>query len=331
MSDIDQSLEQLLSEASPRPVPHSADMSAARDAVRAEWQAVSGKHRSRRRMLRFAVAATVLIGVFSIFNQFRAPELNIIRVAAIQKSVGSIYVLGEQSELTLAGDLKAIHVGQTIVTGNDATIALAWGRGGSLRLDNNTQVEFRDDDSVYLKSGRIYFDSMPSELSAGISGGGIAFFEIETDFGLVSHVGTQFMTQVEAGELKVSVREGQVDVAGEFFDYRAESGEQVRFMGSQRPMVGNFPEYGPAWDWIGISSPSINLSGKSVYEFLEWAGRELGREIVFSTAAIEQEVKTVKLVGDINTAPADALRLRMATTDIEWRFEEGAIYVGKRE
>ena len=125
MSDIEQSLEQLLSKASPRPVPDPADAAAARQAVRTEWQAVSGKHQSRKRMFRFAVAATVLIGVFSLFNGFRVPDIDVVRVASIQKSFGSIYVLGEQSRLTLADDLAVIHAGQTIVTGDDGGIALA--------------------------------------------------------------------------------------------------------------------------------------------------------------------------------------------------------------
>ena len=183
MSDIEQSLEQLLSNASPRTVPDAADTAAARDVVRTEWRAVSGKHRSRKRMVRFAVAATVLIGVFSLFNGFRVPDIDVVRVASIQKSFGSIYVLGKQSQLTLANNLAAIHAGQTIVTGDDGGIALAWGNGGSVRLDSDTAVEFRNDRTVFLRSGRIYFDSTPSKLVAGISAGGVDAFRIETDYG----------------------------------------------------------------------------------------------------------------------------------------------------
>ncbi|MDH5241621.1 MAG: FecR family protein [Gammaproteobacteria bacterium] len=331
MSDMDQSLEKLLSEASPRPVPAAADTAAVRDAVRAEWQLVSGRHKSRQRMLRFAVAASVLLGVFAVLNTLRVPAAHEERVASIQRSFGSIYVLGEQSQLTPVADLKTIQSGQTIITGADAGIALAWSRGGSVRLDKNTRVEFRDDDTLYLKAGQVYFDSTPSELVAGISAGSIAAFEVETDYGRVTHVGTQFMTAVASGELKVSVREGQVEVAGRYHEYQAAKGEQVRFVGSQQPVVTRFSEYGSAWDWVGATSPPINVDGKSAHEFLLWAGRELGRDVVYTNAAVEQELKNATLRGDIDLAPADALKMRMATADIAWRVEEGTIYVGESE
>jgi hypothetical protein len=328
---MDRSLELLLSEASPRPVPAPADTAAVRAAVRAEWQSVSGRHQSRKRMLYFAAAATVLLGVFLVLNTLRVPDIEVERIASIQKSFGAIYVLGEQSQLTLIDDLQTIQSGQTIITGDDAGIALAWGRGGSLRLDKNTRVEFRDDDTLYLKGGQVYFDSTPSQLVAGISAGSITAFEVETDFGLVTHIGTQFITAVDGGELKVTVREGQVDVAGQYHDYRAAKGEQVSFVGRRQPVKTNFPEYGSAWDWVGATSPPINVDGKSAHEFLLWAGRELGREVVYSNAVVEQELRKAKLHGDINSAPADALKMRMATADIAWRVEEGAIYVGESE
>ena len=81
MSDFDDSLGQLLSNASPRPVPSKTAASVARETVRAEWRAVSGKHRSRKRLVRYAMAATILIGVFSLFNVFRAPSVDLGRVA----------------------------------------------------------------------------------------------------------------------------------------------------------------------------------------------------------------------------------------------------------
>lgn len=331
MSDIDRSLEDLLGKASPRPVPKPADAAAAREAVRAEWRNVSGKYRSRKRMVHFAVAATILISVFSIFNSYRLPDPGAVQVASIQKRFGTIYVLGKQSQLTPADDLAAIHAGQIIVTGDDAGIALAWGLGGSVRMNKDTKVEFIDDNTVHLWSGQIYFDSAPSGLVAGISAGGVDSFEIESDYGLVLHVGTQFMTEVEPGELIVSVREGQVDIIGRHYPYTAAKGEQVTFRGRERPVALSFPEYGAAWDWIGHTSPSINVDGKSVYDFLHWAGRELGREVIYGSDSIEQDAKTEKFHGDVNTAPADALRLRMATTDIEWKYDEGAIYVGEAD
>jgi FecR protein len=327
MSDFDESLRQLLSNASPRPVPSKADESVAREALRAEWCAVSGKHRSGKRLVRYAMAATILIGVFSLFNVFRVPSVEIVRVASIQKSFGSIYVLGEQSELTLANNLNAIYSGQIIVTGNDAGMALSWGEGASVRLDRDTKVEFSDGDTVYLWSGQIYIDSVPSGFIAGNSTGAVNSIQIETEHGVVSHVGTQFMTQVNSIGLTVSVREGQVDIAGQYYPYAATRGEQVAFSGRQRPVVLSIPEYGDMWDWVSHASPTIDADGKSVHAFLTWVGRELGMSIKYANGAVEAVAREALLEGDVDKDPAEALRLRMLTTALDWSYVEGVIYV----
>ena len=329
MSDMDQSLEQLLSKASPRPLPDSAATAAAREAVRAEWHGVSGTHRSRRQVLHFALAASLLISVFALFNTLRVPNADAVQVASIQKSFGSIYVLGEQAELTRADGLSSIHEGQTIVTGADAGIALAWGSGGSLRLDENTEVEFTDNNSVYLMSGRVYFDSSPSMLVAGISGGDVESFQINTEHGVVSHIGTQFMTEVASNELRVSVREGQVEVAGRYYPQTTSRGEQLLLAGRQRPVVLSIPEYGNAWDWIGRTSPSVDVDGQSVHTFLGWVGREMGMSVQYGSDDVEQLARAAILEGRVDSEPREALRLRMLTAALDWRYEEGVIYVSQ--
>ncbi len=327
MSDIDESLEQLLSNASPRPLPSQADATVARQVVHDEWLAVSSRHRTRRLLLRLAVAATILVSVVALFNVLREPTVDIAQVASIQKSFGSIYFLGEQSELTRADSLAAVYSGQTIVTGDDAGMALSWGSGGSLRLDAATEVKFSDNNTVYLRFGRVYFDSMPSGLIAAASVGGAAAFQVETEHGTVSHVGTQFMAQVDADELRVSVREGQVDVVGRYYPHTVSRGEQVVYSGRQRPVVSSVAEYGGAWDWIGRTSPIIDVDGRTLHAFLIWVGRELGRDIEYADAAVETMARQALLVGRVDREPAEELRLRMLTVALDWRYLEGVIYV----
>lgn len=329
MSDIDESLEQLLSRASPRPMPDPVATTAAREAIRAEWRAASGAHRTRRRFVRFAVAATVVISVFVLFNNFRPAVSEPVRVASIQKSFGPIFVLGEQSELTQADNLASIHLGQTIVTGADAGIALAWGGGGSVRLGAATEVEFESSTSVYLHSGRLYFDSTPSVLIAGVDAGAISEFRVATDFGVVKHVGTQYMAEVDSGELRVSVREGQVDVQGRYYPRSAGQGEQLLFTGRQRPVVFSFPEYGDAWGWVSETSPAVLVDGQPVHVFLDWVSRELGMRVEYRDEATELIAREAILEGRVDTSPEQALRLRMLTAALDWHMTEGIIYVGK--
>ena len=322
----DDALEQLLKQASPRPMPSASDEAAVRQAVRDEWLDVSGKHQSRRRVASFAIAATVLVGVFAMFSVFRVPVVEAVQVASIEKSFGSIYLLGEASELRETQELSGVLSGQTIVTGNAAGIALTWGNGGSMRMDEKTRVEFSDDRSVYLKSGRIYFDSNPSALLAGISSGDTEDFLVRTDHGDVAHVGTQFMTGVSGDTLTVSVREGQVAVDGDYHDHVASSGQQVSLSGRQRPSILSISRSGERWDWVARTSPSADVDGKTLHAFLLWACRELGLEIQWEGEA-EQIAQSAILVGNLDMEPAEELRLRLASAGLEYRTGEGVIYV----
>jgi hypothetical protein len=55
----DAAIEALLERAAPRPTPPPDDEQLVRAAVQAEWQAVTGRIKMRRRMTHCAVAATV--------------------------------------------------------------------------------------------------------------------------------------------------------------------------------------------------------------------------------------------------------------------------------
>ena len=128
MTNVDyEALEDLLRHSSPRPVPSQEDEVAVREAVHKEWRELTARRRVRRRIFQYAIAATVLLGAFLAFNSFRTPVIDIVQVATIEKSVGPVYLLGEQAELRETGDLSNVLAGQTIVTGDNAGLALAWG------------------------------------------------------------------------------------------------------------------------------------------------------------------------------------------------------------
>lgn len=324
----DEALEQLLSHASPRPVPSAADEAAVREVLHAEWGAVSGRRRTYRRTLRFAIAATLLVAVFSLFNLFRVPAVDAVQVATIEKSFGPIYLLQDTSELQETSTLSDVQSGHTIVTSDEAGIALAWGQGGSMRMDEHTRVRFVDEGSVYLESGRVYFDSAPSALIGGITSGDSRDFVVATEFGEVSHTGTQFMTEVNGGKLSVSVREGQVAVDGRYHRQVASSGQQVTVSGRQQPTVLSLSAYARDWSWVGRTSPPADVDGKSIYEFLQWVHRETGLEPRFDGQA-EQVARIELLKGKIDAEPLEALPRWMATTALGYDIieSEGVIYV----
>lgn len=329
MTNVDhEALEDLLRHASPRPTPSKDDEAAVRAAVRQEWRDLTGKRHTRRRVAQYAIAATVLVGVFATFSVFRGPVVQAVQVATIERNIGPVYLLGEEAELRETRDLANIMSGQVIVTGAEAGLSIAWGNGGSLRIDEHSRIEFTDSQSVFLESGRVYFDSQLATTVAGIDAGGTPGVTLRTEFGDVEHLGTQYMTEVDVDRLIVSVREGQVDIDGTYHDHRASPGQQVTFAGSAQPSVLSISGYGEAWSWVSRTTPATDFEGRSLHEFLTWACREMGLELEFEGQA-ETEAHDAIFIGRIriDAEPAEALRLRLEMAGLDWRIDEGVIYI----
>ena len=323
----DEAVEALLEHALPRPTPPSRDELMIRDAVQAKWQAVTRKRRTRIQFTRFAIAATVLLAVIASFNVLRESGVAPVQVAKIEKSYGSI-LLGNQSQLNQLSDFSTIMADQSIVTRADSGISLEWSRGGSLRIDADTRIEFISAEEVYLRSGRIYFDSTPSELIAGTSGGSVETqFRIKTDHGTVTHVGTQYMTHSSGTELTITVREGRVSMDGNYHNETVLEGQQLKVTGSNRASVSNLPRHGAAWDWVEKTSPIADVEGRSVDEFLKWVGRETGLDIIYESPAAEQKARAGILKGKVELDPRSALELRMMGEDLNWHIDGGTIKV----
>jgi hypothetical protein len=302
-----------------------------REAVQTEWQAVTGKRRSRTRLARFAIAASVLLAVIASFNMLRDAGIAPVQVATINKSYGSI-LLGNQSQLNELSDFSTITAGQSIVTRTNSGISLAWGSGGSLRIDADTRIEFISAEEVYLRSGRIYFDSTPSELIAGSPGGSVETkFRIKTDHGTVTHVGTQYMTSSNGTELTITVREGHVSMVGNYHKETVLEGQQLKVTGSNRASVANFPRHGAAWDWVEKASPIADVDGHSVDEFLKWVGRETGLDIFYESPEAEQKALTGILKGRVDMDPRSALKFRMMGEDLNWHIDGGTIKVSLKK
>ena len=321
-------VEALLEQASLRPSPPSEDEAMIREAVLSEWQQVTGRRRARIRMTRFAIAATVVLGVAAVINLLQVGGVAPVQVATIAKSHGSIHLRGEESQVHELRDLESIMSGQTIITQHDSGIGLAWGNGGSLRIAADTRIEFLSADEVRLHSGRIYFDSTPSELIAGTSSAtGDTRLRILTSHGTVSHLGTQYMTYTSPEELTVSVREGEVLVDGRYHTEKARAGQQLSFVGSTRPRIANFPGHGEAWGWLEEISPDVETDGRSLDVFLNWVSRETGLQVEYPDAATQQAAELEVLRGTVNLRPRAALDFWLESTDLNWSVDGDTIKV----
>ena len=318
------SFEDLLGRATARPMPSAEDTEIARRAVRAEWLAVTHKRKGQRRFVSVAVAASALLVLALVTRLAFTPAIIPVQVASIDKSIGSIYVLGEESRLQESGDLSSISAGQTIVTGKASGLGLVWGNGGSLRIDADSRVAFVSPSAIELVSGRMYFDSMNSK----------ADFDVQTEFGVIRHVGTQYIGSVNSQSLSVSVRDGRVSVDGFYFDEVAEQHQSLTIKGSARPQVSSISPYGDEWSWIEVMAPPTNFHGKTtIYEFLQWVARETGLTIEFDDPGVKQIAQVETLDGQVDREPRSALRQRLLTAELSYEIDldKGVILIADLE
>ncbi len=311
----ERALEALLGKAEPRPLPPQQDEKLIRQAVRAEWDRVTIRRIRTRRATQFALAASILLVLFASLFALRGPfdGVELQQVASIEKQFGDITLLSN---------------GQTVETGMDSGLTLAWKGGGSLRLDQDTHVEFESGSEIYLQSGRIYFDSMPSGIPTVITNPGKAKLTIRTDAGTVRHYGTQFITQTDGDELSVLVREGRVSIEGTRVNATASAGQKFTITREGETTVQTIEVSGGNWQWIEKTSPSFALDNRPIIEFLTWVSRETGQPLRLTSRAVEEIVMTEELRGVTHKEPSHALEFYMPTTGLAWHIDDGVIVIG---
>ena len=311
----ERALEDLLGKAEPRQTPPQQDEELIRSAVHAEWDQVTNRRVRIRRVTQFALAASVLLAVFASLFALRGPfdGIELQQVASIEKQFGDVTMTGN---------------GQAVETGEDSGLTLAWNDGGSLRLDQNTQIEFESSSEIYLQFGRLYFDSMPGGVPTVITDPDKAKLTIRTDVGTVRHFGTQFITQTDGDELSVLVREGRVSVEGTRVNETASAGQKLTITSNGQPLVNAVEVSGDDWQWIEKTSPSFTLDNRPIIEFLTWVSRETGQPLRFESKHAEHVVKTEDLRGVVEMEPSRALRTYMQSVAVSWRIEDGVIVIG---
>lgn len=324
----EQAFADLLGRASPRPTPPAADEAQVRSAVHAEWRSLMQHRSRRRRFTSLALAASVLLSVFMGFGLLRDPtgSLGAQQVATLGKQFGPVVIM-TQGEITR--DTAASIRGSDIVeTRANAGLELGWHNGGSLRLDENTMVVFEAVNQIYLQQGRVYFDSVNSPLSSRVKRPGPVELRIRTDSGVVRHLGTQYMLEVNADRLSISVREGEVSFDG--MKGVAKAGQQLTVAPGGRIHMEEIDVYGDAWQWIQATAPAVNLGGRRVAEALAWAGRETGRPIEYATPAAAAIASDFSLIGfndETHLNPSRALYMFAEMADLNVQIEGGVIVV----
>jgi ferric-dicitrate binding protein FerR (iron transport regulator) len=334
MRDDEQSIANILRIAGERPeIPLSVE-SRVYSRVQQEWRSSTAVPNSDRvygevrkswrrgtlssQLFRWLAPAGVVATAILAFVLLSTPQPEPAQVVAtVSRVVGS----GLASQQFSAG--SSVKVGDLIATGNDEGLSLRLARNESLRIDANTEVRIDASDRFTLLAGRIYADT-----------GQFVYRDkgllIGTEFGTVSDVGTQFSVSVSTRSLDVAVREGRVDVTNTQQSYAARMGERLTLDQAGSADLVQLDPHDPSWAWVTELTPSLDLTGKSLLDFLKWGARETGRVLQFESDDTRMFAMRTDVHGSVEgLTPDEALDAILATTSVRYRIEADKIVISR--
>ncbi len=320
----DEDIERILKSAGSREKPPLEIEREIRGRLRTEWLAiVADKRRDRRRQTSFALAAGILAAAVGVW--IAAPRLGgpADPVATMMLATGEVRVnSGWFSAWRQVAPGQSLTVGQALETGPSGRGALAMAGGVSARLDHDTRVNITGAQELTLERGALYVDAGPIVSPA-------SRLDVITPSGSVRHVGTQYEVRLMGTGVRLRVREGRIEWHARTGGFeQSGSGEQLMIAGDGTVERLAMSLYGEYWDWAAAAAPGIKIEGLPLDRFLAWAGRELGREIVYATPESATDVASIVVHGSIaGLTPRQALDAVLATTSVRGSLEEGRIVI----
>jgi ferric-dicitrate binding protein FerR (iron transport regulator) len=286
------------------------------DDMKRAWEATFGRELSRHNALRrrqrrqrylgAAVAAAVVLAIATAVLTRDPPA--IAAVAHVVTVVGdNESSVDGTSRLLQDGD--SIGVEETIRSAPDAYLALRY-RDADVRLNSDTVV-ITHPTRLQLVRGAIYVDAGPVP-SRGPT------LTIETAFGTLAHVGTQFVVSLSATEMRAAVREGSIamNAADERRTISAADGAREAVVTADGIAVSTIAPVGGPFGWVVAAAPGYPIDGASADQFLVWAARQLGAELDYASDATRIHARLVVLHGDLHASVAQGLAMVDATTDL---------------
>jgi len=280
--------------------------------VRSEWRQSSQQSRGhtarpqRAQLMRWALplamAAAVLIAVLLIPAGPDAPP----------RSVGNVLADGRE-----------VFIGDVIDTAGDGATSIMLDGDISLRVDNHTQLQVVAAGDFALLTGRIYIDTGDRIYSD-------RHVTITTASGTATDIGTQFSVSYAQDLMSVAVREGRVDLSDKLRSYSAVRGQKVSLRSGQTAQIDPVEIAGTEWDWAVALAPDFDLEQHSVLDFLKWAARETGLELVFDDDQVRSAARTARSHGSISgLSPLQAVEAVLATTQFKYSIDGGTLLIGR--
>ena len=257
----------------------------------------------------------VVAAALAIFVLIQPDPVPVISIATVSKVVQP----AAASSHYLNG--TTIFAGDTISTGAGERLSLSLPRRESLRIDEKTEIRLDAKDRFTLISGRIYADTGQFVYRDG----GLT---IETEFGVVTDIGTQFSVSSREQRLDVAVREGRVDMSNDSSTLVVLVGQQLSMQQNMEPEFSSIDAHDGTWTWAAELAPDFEGQNRSLFNFLKWAARETGRDLIFESDDLRMLAMRTDIHGQVSSlTPDEALLAILPTTTVRYRIEADKIVI----
>jgi hypothetical protein len=275
--------------------------------VHKSWKRGTGRARFLRWLAPVGVAASAILALVLLSQPKPIVAPSLVATVASIVAPTSTTVTYEEGAPVYSGDV--------ITTGPGGGLSLLLARNATLRIDENTRIRVDDSDRIALLSGQIYADT--GEYMYRDDG-----LVIDTPFGVVRDIGTQFAIAANPDSLDVTVREGRVEVAHESVAHTARMGERLTLGAGRSASISQLDTHDEYWNWIVDLTPAYDTTNKSLLDFLKWASRETGRELRFESDESRMLAMRTDVYGSVTgLTPDEALEAILSTTMLEYRIE----------
>ena len=155
-------------------------------------------------------------------------------------------------------------------------------------------------------------------------------FQVATGFGDVRHLGTQYSVVLANDTLAVAVREGSIVVEDDAQPVIARAGERLTVRRDGHVTRSAVAPYDTEWRWAQSVAPEFAIEGRTLDDFLAWAARETGRQLVYTSAEAARKAEQTVLKGAVaGLPPEQAVDAVLTTTpSLEHRFTGGQLRIG---
>jgi len=303
------------------PVPEDA-IRRSRVAARQAWSEVV-QTRKRRRRFQWAVAASLFLVVSAVIlgsSSGLGSDL-VSRLFGPSPTVATVEIVAGSGlqGLTSSPDEtpRSLKAGETIET-VDGMASLRLAGGSSLRLHAQTRLRLITEHELALERGAIYLDAGPDDVQ----------LSIQTPFGLVRDIGTQFEVRLDDQDLRIRVREGEVELTKGRRRSAVKRGDELTVQKNGEAQRRRVAVHGEPWRPYQAVAPALNLEGATLASYLHWLSRETGWTLRYRQSDIRSQAPTVILHGSIDGVPVvETPEIVLPTCQLEAELRDGVLEI----